>query len=92
MTNAVSRSWLGPFFPPNLTDALQPIDAGYGRSLRCAVGRALDRWLECGDNIEKWETNMPPRDRRILMTRLVADATEEVLKMDDMRIGCFNGD
>ena len=30
------------YFPPNMTEMVQPIDAGYGRSLRAAIGRELD--------------------------------------------------
>ena len=29
-------------FPPNMTEAIQPIDAGYGQSMRCAIGHLLD--------------------------------------------------
>jgi hypothetical protein len=77
------------YLPPNLTDALQPIDAAYGRSLRCAIGRLLDQWLMDDENMEAWETSMSPAQRRVLMSKLVADATEEVLSNDDMRVGCF---
>eukprot|EP00557_Chaetoceros_sp_GSL56_P004565 CAMPEP_0176502490 /NCGR_PEP_ID=MMETSP0200_2-20121128/14783_1 /TAXON_ID=947934 /ORGANISM="Chaetoceros sp., Strain GSL56" /LENGTH=154 /DNA_ID=CAMNT_0017901569 /DNA_START=512 /DNA_END=974 /DNA_ORIENTATION=- len=73
------------------TDALQPIDAAYGRSLRCAIGRLLDQWLLMDDeNMEAWETSMSPaQTRRVLMSKLVADATEELLSNDEMRVGCF---
>ncbi|CAB1096451.1 unnamed protein product [Ectocarpus sp. CCAP 1310/34] len=33
------------------TDAVQPIDAGYGRRLNVAVGVQLNKWLESGDNL-----------------------------------------
>ena len=33
------------YFPPNCTEAIQPIDAGYGRSICCCIGRCLDAWL-----------------------------------------------
>jgi hypothetical protein len=77
------------FWPPNLTDALQPIDAAYGRSLRCAIGRLLDLWLMDDENMEAWETDMNPAQRRVLMSKIVAEATEEVLANEDMRVGCF---
>ena len=30
------------FFPPDCTIEVQPIDADYGRSIRCSIGRQLD--------------------------------------------------
>jgi hypothetical protein len=33
------------FLPSDLTEAVQPIDAGYGRSIRCCIGDLLDSWL-----------------------------------------------
>ena len=42
-------------FPPSVTESLRPIDAGYGRSIRCAVGRLLDRWLMDDENLASWE-------------------------------------
>ena len=35
--------WL---LPAGCTDEVQPIDAGYGRRLKFAVGQQLDMWLE----------------------------------------------
>jgi hypothetical protein len=75
--------------PPNITESLQPIDAAYGRSLRLAIGRLLDQWLMIDDNLQSWEGKMKASERRVLMTNLVAAATEECLKNDDMRVGCF---
>ena len=79
------------FLPPNVTESLQAIDAGYGWSMRCAIGRLLDKWLMDEDNMALWEDEggMIPGDRRVLMSKLVAAANEEVLKNDKMRIGCF---
>jgi DDE superfamily endonuclease len=79
------------FLPPSVTESLQAIDAGYGRSMRCAIGRLLDKWLLDEDNLALWENEagMVPGDRRVLMSRFVALANDEVLKNDKMRIGCF---
>ena len=33
------------YFPPNMTNMVQPIDAGLGRSVRIKIGHALDEWL-----------------------------------------------
>ena len=42
-------------FPKNMTEMVQPIDAGWGRSLRCKIGYGLDTWLMSEDNLSKWE-------------------------------------
>ena len=41
------------YFPPSMTEMIQPIDAGYGRSLRAAIGRELDGWLMNASNLLK---------------------------------------
>ena len=51
------------YFPPNMTEMVQPIDAGYGRSLRCAIGRELDAWLMDAANLLKWESKMSAMER-----------------------------
>ena len=33
------------YFPPGMTNFIQPIDAGLGRSVRISVGNFLDEWL-----------------------------------------------
>jgi hypothetical protein len=39
------------FLPSNLTEAVQPIDAGYGKSVRCCIGNLLVAWLMVDDNM-----------------------------------------
>ena len=75
--------------PPQVTEAIQPIDAGYGRSMRCSIGRLLDDWLMLEDNLRDWEEGMTAAQRRVLITRLVSAANKEVLENDVMRVGCF---
>ncbi len=41
------------FFPPSMTEVVQSIDAGYGSSLRCTIGRLLNGWLMDNNNLEK---------------------------------------
>ena len=41
------------YSPPSMTEMVQPIDAGYGRSLRMAIGRELDSWLMDATNLIK---------------------------------------
>jgi len=76
-------------FPANCTQSIQPLDAAFGRSLRCSVGRKLDEWLINADNLAKWEEGMSAKERRVLIANIVAAAMTECLKMDDMRVGCF---
>ena len=33
------------YFPPNMTNFIQPIDAGLGRTVRISIGHFLDQWL-----------------------------------------------
>ena len=77
------------YFPPLTTESLQPIDAGYGRSIRCHIGHLLDEWLMTDENLEKWESKLTASERRVLMTHLVAEANDLALMDDRMRVGCF---
>jgi hypothetical protein len=43
------------FVVPGCTDAIQPIIAGIGRSIRIYIGQELDTWLMINDNLDKWE-------------------------------------
>ena len=79
------------YFHPSMTELVQPIDTGHGRSMRAAIGRELDLWLMNGENILKWEGKMIAMERRILVTHLVARAQEYMLHedRDRQRISCF---
>ena len=54
------------YFPPNMTNFIQPIDAGLGRSVRIAIGNYLDLWLMDADNMERWESKLTAGERRII--------------------------
>ena len=41
------------FFPPNMTNFLQPMYDGLGRSVRLSVGRHLGEWLVNNDNMSR---------------------------------------
>jgi hypothetical protein len=56
--------------PPTVTEAIQPIDAGFGRSVRCAIGPKLDEWLLTEENLEKWEHGMTAGESRILISNI----------------------
>jgi hypothetical protein len=43
------------FVVPGCTDAIQPIIAGIGRSIRIYIGQELDTWLMINGNLDKWE-------------------------------------
>ena len=75
--------------PPQVTEAIQPIDAGYGRSIRCCIGRLLDEWLMTEEHLRDWEEGMTAGQRRVLISKLVSAANKEVLENDTMRVGCF---
>jgi len=79
------------YLPPNMTNFIQPIDAGLGRSVRCAVARELDDWLMDANNMMCWEGKMTAAERRILISVLVQKAMRYVMgeEMKSMRIGCF---
>ena len=62
-----------------MTEIVQPIDAGYGRSLRAGIGRELDLWLMDAENLLKWEGKMTAMERRILVTHFVARSQEHTL-------------
>ena len=72
-----------------MTEVIQPIDTGYGRSMRCAIGRLLDNWLMESDNLEVWERGLTASERRILINNCVAAANDEVMKNESSRISCF---
>ena len=68
--------WL---LPPGCTEEVQPVDAGFGRLVKLEVEKALEAWLEKGDNVGTWDTNkLFASDRRILLTHWVGDAVAKV--------------
>ena len=58
------------YFPPGMTNFIQPIDAGLGRSVRISVGNFLDEWLMIGENMERWESKWTAAERRIMISKL----------------------
>ena len=57
-----------------MIEIIQPVDAGYGRLMRCTIGRELEKWLINSSNLLRWEVNMIAMERRVLVTHLVARA------------------
>ncbi len=74
-----------------MTNIVQPIDAGTGCSLHCAIGRALDAWLLVNDNLRKWESKMTASERCILIFQWVAKGMDFIMHEDQdaIRVGCF---
>lgn len=66
------------YFPPNITEMVQSIDVGYGRSLLSAIGRDLDKWLMNGGNLLRWEGKMTATERQVLVTHLEARANDYI--------------
>jgi hypothetical protein len=79
------------YFPPNMTNVLQPIDAGIGQSLRAFIGYQLDYWLMLDDNLALWEATMSAPERRILMSKFVGEAMPTLMAdgNDSVRVGSF---
>ena len=56
------------YLPPNMTNFIQPIDAGLGRSVHCAVARELDDWLMDANTMVPWEGKMTAAECHILIS------------------------
>ena len=79
------------YLPPNMTNFIQPIDAGLGRSVRILIGHFLHAWLMEADHMEKWESKMTAGERRILSIGFLGKAMRKVMtqEYEAMRVGCF---
>ena len=70
--------------PANHTDKVQHIDAGFGYMMKSKFGDAMERWLEVDDNLDRWHDKLPARERRILMTKWVAEAWNKLKARKDI--------
>ena len=79
------------FFPPNMTNFIQPIDAGLGRSVRIKIGHYLDKWLMSAGNMECWESKMTASERRIVTSLFISKAMKDIMSedYDAMRVRRF---
>ena len=66
-----------------MTNFIQPIDAGLGRSVRIKISHALDEWLMDADNLEMWESKMSASERRIVTTKFIGAAMKDVMSEDN---------
>jgi hypothetical protein len=62
-----------------MTNFIQPIDAGLGRSFRILIGHFLHAWLMEADHMEKWESKMTAGERRILSIGFLGKAMRKVM-------------
>ena len=65
-------------FPPNQTDKVQPRDQREGYMMKTKIGHYLDEWLEDEENFDKWHRTTSAKEKRILMTKWVGQAWEEL--------------
>ena len=65
-------------FPPNQTDQVQPMDQGERFMMKKKIGLYLDELLEDEENFDKWHRTISAKERRILMTKFVGQAWEEL--------------
>ena len=79
------------YLSPKMTNFIQVIDAGLGRSVQLDVGRFLGEWIMGSDNMTVWEGEMTACERRILITIFVSKDPAYVMgsAMESMRVGCF---
>jgi hypothetical protein len=67
------------YLPPNETDALQAVDAGYGQQVKERMRMLQDLWLADDDNYDGWISgSLTARDRRVLLTHWFAEALDQV--------------
>ena len=66
--------------PENRTHKIQPIDAGVGWLVKKKIGNEMEKWLEVKENLDKWHDHISAKERRILLTKWLGQAWEEVKK------------
>ena len=68
--------------PPSQTDKVQPIDQGEGYLMKKKIGECLDSWLEDEKNLEEWNSTISAKKRRVLLTRWVGEAWQDLNQKD----------
>ena len=64
------------------TDEFQVVDAGLGAELKRIIAVTTDEWLDCEENLQRWEKSeknggLTAADRRVLMATWAAAAWNE---------------
>ena len=76
--------------PPEETDKVRPIDQGEGYLIKKLIGTELDKYLEVEANYDKWCSGLTAGERRVLITKWVANAWETInLKYPNFRRKLF---
>ena len=65
------------------TDEFQVVDAGLGAELKRIIAVTTDEWLDCEENLQRWEKSeknggLTAADRRVLMATWAAAAWKKV--------------
>ena len=79
------------------SDSVQPVDAGFGRVIKCEAGEAFEEWLEDEENLTLWEHgHLSASQKRILITKFVGSAWEKTISRTNtstdiyfQRTGCL---
>ena len=66
--------------PFDETDKCQPVDQGEGNMIKQLTEDQLDEFLEKDDNLDKWQSNLTASERRILITKWLGQAWENLNK------------
>ena len=75
----------------NASHIIQVVDAGVGKMLKDKEGQLLLAWLEEGDNLDRWVSgSISASEKRILITRLGADAWEYVCENFSVGACCYS--
>ena len=79
------------YFPPNISNFIQPIVARLGRSVRITIGNYLYLWLMDEDTMERWESKLTAEERQIISMGFFGQAMRKIMtaEYDNMRVGCF---
>ena len=74
-----------------MTNFIQPIDAGLGRSVMTVIGNYLDLWLTDVDNMERWESKLTAGEIQMISVGFVGQAVRKIMTADydNMQVGYF---
>ena len=90
----IAQKGIPVFGVANATDIWQPVDGGYGATLKRLVNQEFFNWLDDEENCEKWygeKSKISASEKRILITHWVAAAYKRLTapKFDGFRYRLF---
>jgi hypothetical protein len=79
--------------PAGTTDLTQVIDRGIAATLKQLIKALLDDWLVSPGNLDRFvkppgDGGLTASERRVLLTRLAADAWDDLVKRSDTIVAC----